>query len=432
MNQDLFQQASDYRRLKKYKACVQILRPLWDEDPMSFDEWNTWDYAYSLKELQQYEEALDICRLAYPRFSESRFISNLYAQCIFYTQFRTSQDKKDINILRKALDGMYKLSPPYEPYSFTSIASFRYCKELMKLNPIPWGEIESVLLRMEPELLNKDTFKIKQPNGRTTELASQYEEWYSMMIRVKAGRSDVQELLKIIEEAKSKNIKWHYNNDIWIKRKEAFAYHQLGQSEKAEQLLLEILRFKKDWFLYSDLGDVQTDPKQKLKSWSKAALQRGKLEMKINLFGKIANLIEIDSSLKAIYQSHLILMLRIYLENGWNIPAKLEEKLNHHAVDISAVNNAKEAYARLKTYWQENVGEEKHKKKGGIAYLHNNGKSGIIKGDDGIDYFFSLRNYRGDVKDLQVGHRFSFSYKKSFDRKKNKDSWMAYELTLIK
>lgn len=424
------QQATEFRRKKQYKAALSIYQPLWEENSLQFNEWDGWSYAYSLKEMELYGEALEVCRKLYPRFKHSEFICNLYAQCIYYTQIGVSQPPS-LSTQRKAVKGMIRLSPPHREYSLSGVAIFKLCKNLMNEKPVQWQEIESWLNLMDPDLLSNETFRSRLPNGKTIEYASQQEEWYSMMIRVKAGLEEPKQLIELLDEAERKNIKWHYQNDIWMKRKRAFAYHQLGQSEKAEKLLGQVLQRKKEWFLYADLGEVLVDRKEKLKMFSKAAIKRGKLSMKINLFKRISDLLQEEESEKENYKKHLLLRARIRLENGWNIPNDLEKQLVKEEVDIGSVNNATEVYNQLYPYWEKLVEAGEDRQQGKVHYLHNNGKSGMITGANQNEYFFGMREIEGDKNKVEPGVKVSFKVTPGFDRKKNRASEMATNIKFI-
>lgn len=430
MSQPTFQQATEFRRNKQYKAALSIYRPFWEQDPNQFNEWDGWSYAYSLKETKQFKDALEVCRKLYPRFKTSEFISNLYAQCIYYTQINVVK-QPPIATQKKAVKGMLRLSPPHREYSLSGVAIFKLCKNLMKEKPVQWLEIESWLNLMDPDLLSKETFTTRLPNGKTMEHASQQEEWYSLMIRVKAGLMQPKQLIELLDEAEKKNIKWHYQNDIWMKRKRAFAYHQLGQSEKAEHLLRQILQKKKEWFLYADLAEVILDSKEKLKIFSRAAIEKGKLHMKINLFKKISELLQNEETEKEYYKQHLLLRARIHLENGWNFPPDLEEQLDKEKIDLGNVNNATEVYNQLFSYWEKLAGVEENRQQGKIHYLHNNGKSGMITGDDQKEYFFGMRQIKGDKSKIEPGAKVEFEMIIGFDKKRNRPSNMAENIKIV-
>lgn len=423
-------EATQFRRNKQFKAALTIYGPLWEKDPGQFGEWDGWSYAFCLKEMSLFQEALEVCRKIYPRFKNSEFITGLYAQCIYYTQFNKNS-LPPLTVQRKAVSAMVNLSPPHKEYSFTVIAIFQYCRRLMEEAPVPWKEIEEWLLRMDPDLLRRDSLKYQLPDGKYVEYASQQEEWYSIMVRAKAGLHQPRELLELVEEAQKRNIHWHYQNDIWMMRKKAFAYSELGQPEKAKQILNDVLIKKKDWFLYSDLGDVTVDTNKKLVAWCRAALERGKLEMKIKLFEKISRLIEQDADLKEIYKQHLLLVARIRLENGWNFSPDLESLLNTHQIDLSIVNSAIEVYNGLKPFWEKKTGVSKNKKSGKVKFIHKNGKSGMIEAADGKSYFFPLSEVASPQKLIVPGARVQFEFADGFDKKKNKPSLMAIRISLL-
>lgn len=430
MSNSQFKEAGEHRKRKEYKAAISIYRPLWDADPEKFGEWEGWGYAFCLKGMGLYLEALEVCRKIYPRFSHSVFISNLYAQCIYYTQFKTNP-LPSIEVQRKALKGMFELSPPHREYSLTGIAIFQFCKRLMGEPNVSWLEIEEWIKTMDPDLLSKDSFKSELPNGKRVEFASHQEEWYSILIRAKAGLGQSQELLDLIEEAQKRDIRWHYNNDIWMMRKKAFAYNELGNKEEAEKILREILTRKKDWFLYSDLGIVLTQKDKKLEAWSRAALERGKLEMKVRLFKHIADLIEDDAELQEIYKQHLLLTARIRMENGWPLPQSLEEKIKACGADLSTSDSAEALFRSLKPFWEKHSGKGQNRMAGRIKFIHKNGKSGMIEGEDGQLYFFGMSALSGNKKRAVPDSKVEFEPAEGFDKKRNKPSRMAVDIQFL-
>lgn len=427
--QNIIQQAAAFRKAKAFQKAIDIYRKLWDKDPLQFNEWDGWSYAFCLKEMKMFAEGLDICRQLYPRFKNSAFIKNLYAQCIYYSQIKTTP-LPSLSIQKKAVRAMVDLAPPHQEYSLSGLAIFHLCKALMSLQPAPWAEIESWLLIMDPDLLTQAPFRYRLPDGKPVESASHQEQWYSYMIRVKAGLNQPNELLKLLEEAKKRNIQWHYQNDIWFERKKAFAYVQLNQPEQAKEILVNILKRKKDWFLYSDLGDVITGKDEKLKYYSLAALGKGKIGMKISLFEKIANLLAGSEEHSVARQRHFLLIARIRLENGWPFQEKLEKILNEENINLNAVNSAQEVFNQLIPFWNSFAKPPVNQQKGVIDFIHGNGKSGIIKGEDGQKYFFPLSQVRKVSKKLVPGTPVLFTLKDSFDKKKNKPSKMAVNISV--
>jgi len=430
MSKELLAQAFAMRKQKDYAKALAIYQPLWDEDPGQFNEWAGWSYAYCLKETRQYLPALDACRQLYARYPNAAMLRQLYAGCIYYTQF-DGNNLAGIPVLKKAVQAMYNLSPPQQDYSLTPRAIFKLAKQLMAVIPIDWQDIESWLQKLDPDLLNNQPFAMKMPDGKTREFASPLEEWYSAMIKTKAGLNQPQELLTLLEAARKRGLKWHYNNNIWFARKEAFALVQLGQKEKAEQILRTIVTQKKDWFLLNDLAELVTDTAEALQLMSTAALSFGPLELKVKLFHNLYIRIKDNAALEDAVKKHLLLIARIRLEQGWPFTPALEAALKNNAVDLNVVNSAQAAYSQLKSFWQKIANEGKTIHQGIVDTILPGNQSGFVKSTDGNRYYFNMRSVNLANKNMLPGAPISFELENGFDKKKNHATKNAVRLILI-
>ncbi len=158
MNTEL-QKASQLRKNGDYKQAVSLYDTLWNNQSEQWSDWDGWSYAYSLVKTFKYHEALDICRHFYRKNKNFEILNNLYAQCIYYTQF-TGEKQPTLNVLRKAAQAMLDLSPYSSKYSFTPKAIFKLNHALMSQKEINWAEIETWLLKMDPDLLDNQPFKM--------------------------------------------------------------------------------------------------------------------------------------------------------------------------------------------------------------------------------------------------------------------------------
>jgi len=429
MSKELLAKAFALRQQKNYPQALAIYQPLWQEKPEQFDDWAGWSYAYCLKETHQYQASLDVCRQLYARYPDAAMVRQLYAGCIYYTQF-DSNHLPGIQVLKKAVQAMYNLSPPHLNYSLTPRAIFKLIKQLMAVTPIDWQDIESWLQKLDPDLLNHQPFAMKMPDGKTREFASPLEEWYSAMIKVKAGLNQPLELLTLLEAARKRELKWHYNNNIWFARKEAFALVQLGQKQKAEQILRTIVAQKKDWFLLSDLAELVSDTTEALQLMSKAALSFGPIELKVKLFHNLYICIKDNADYEDAVKKHLLLIARIRLEQGWPFTQALEVALKNNAVDLNGVNSAREAYNNLKPFWNNLASTSKTICNGTIEKILEGKQSGFVKTSDGNSYYFNMRNVNQDGKKIIIGASVNFELENGFDKKKNITTQNAVRLIL--
>lgn len=411
-NKDL-KTAFQLRKERKYRLAIQIYTSF-SADQLA--QWDLWAYIYCLTKEGNYNQALELSRMGYLKFKDFVPLNNLYALTIFHTQFIKNKTLEE-SLALKAIQAIFKLSPPDSPYSIASIATLKYVKFLMSKPEIKWDEIEAWLLKVDPDLLSKNPYNIEIPNGKNLEMASPYEEWYAMMIRTKAGKNEPKELLNLINITKTNQIKWHYNNDIWFARKEAFAYLQLGNKIKAEELLRKVLSLKNDWFLKFDLAKVVQNKNEALKLLYEAALEKGKIEMKIKLFETLYEKLEEKPTNET--ERKLILQLIIGLKKDKQWPIQQvwlaeAEKLN---IDYNKLPQLLTILDRIKIIWKEALAKDA--KNGVIQTILPHGKAGFIKsGKD--SFYFKIEN-----KNYTIGQSVKFHVVAGFDKKKNKSTSIA-------
>ncbi len=429
MSIQLFDQAFGLRKQKHFKEAITIYQPLWQENPLLFDEWAGWSYGFCLKETKQYQVALELCRQLYGRFASSDFLRQLYASCIYYTQFG-SKELPALPVLKKAVKAMIDLYPPHLDYSLSARAVLKLIKEMAANQTINWAEIEEWLQKLDPDLLDSKSFSMTMPDGREIQFASPEEEWFSWMIRVKGGQNKPEALLELLVAARKRGIRWHYNNDIWFARKEAFALQQLGRRKDSEVILRKLITQKRDWFLLSDLAEVVESKEEALQLMSRAALSPGPAPLKVKLFQNIYHLIKQNPKLVAEANKHLVLVTLLRLEEGWSVPPALDAEISKSNVDISSVNSAKEAIAQLRFFWQKIADESSDIYSGEIELIHGNGLSGIVRAMDGKKYFFSMRDAGTLRKRTTIGTKVNFELAEGFNKKKNEATLNAVRLTL--
>ncbi len=424
MNEKL-QEAFNLRKDQNFYQAIEIYQPIWKQNHDSFDDWAGWSYAFSLSKLNRHDEALEVCRTLFPRFNHSEILNSLYAKCIFYTQF-TRDKSPSIEVLSKATEAMMQLSPPHQPYSLTSAAIFRLIKVLLSQQSIEWGKIENWLLKLEPDLLDDRPFRMTDSRGNHIELASPKEEWYSNMIKVKGGLNQPKELLALLDVARKQNIKWHYNNDIWFARKEAFALNQLGEKDKAEKILRNILKRKKDWFLLYDLSLVIENEKESLTLMARAARAPGKDEHKLKLFQSLYERlakIEMHHNDAAI---HLCLIAAIREEQGWPVKEEMRNTIIKAGIDPVQEGSSLAIKKNLIPVWISLDKDAAKRLTGKVKSILPNGNAGFISCEN-VSYYFRVGNLKNKIK---PGTMLSFELEDGYDKKKNKSTKVAVNIQL--
>lgn len=297
----------------------------------------------------------------------------------------------------------------------------------MNQEQINWQEIESWLLKMEPELLDNRPFIMQDIRGKNIEMASPKEEWYSYMIRAKGGLNKPKELLEVLESARKQNIKWHYNNDIWFARKEAFALKALNQIKKAENILRRIVKFKKDWFLLYDLALVVEKEEESLQLMAQAALLPGKDEHKVKLFQSIHDQLHKSKSHLKEAALHLCLILALREENNWPLNDEMIKLVQNQGINLKDLGSSSAIKRDLIPWWNKLGKPDKVRQSGKIEIIFPNNKAGFIF-SNGERYYFKTGKLEGKLtKNTMV----SFELEEGFDKKKNKPSKEAVKIELL-
>lgn len=421
------QQAAELRKAKAPQEAKAIYDSLQNEQA-GWTQWDWWGYAQCCADLRQYETALAICRRAYASHSSFDMLRQLYARCIYHTQLSGKKEPGSEQIYKKAVEAMVQLSPPGEPYSLTAKAIFKYLKHLSQKPAIPWDTIGQWLQKMQVERLSKEVYTIQGREGkRDMELASEQEEWYSWQIKYLLHTAQWQACIDMIDTALHAIDKWHYSNDIWFLRKKAAALHALGSTAEAIILLEQLLARKKEWFFEADLGLMKQAPAEKVVHYARATTMPGDDEKKVGLLHAFSLCLlllndEAAAGKVALYE------VALRQKAGWRIPADSEKVLlqaGQQVVTLYEPARYKDAVLHIcRSYLPA-------KARGTVSRVLPDGKSGFIQPEGRSEkLYYRSRNSICKPWLLKEGVAVLYNRQKSYDKKKERESWEAVEIEL--
>ena len=121
--------------------------------------------------------------------------------------------------------------------------------------------------------------------------------------------------------------KFNNNNDIWFKLRIAKSYKELGDYDDSIDFLKDILKHKKDWYLYADMAEnyfFKEEYDESLKWAAKAILAHdGKLESKVKLFSLVGDVLEMKGfEDEAVMNKYMFYVIRNAM--GWAIDDELK------------------------------------------------------------------------------------------------------------
>jgi hypothetical protein len=139
-----------------------------------------------------------------------------------------------------------------------------YTKGVMKLLKFyrkPNLNVEKVgswITKLDPEKLSKAENKFIDSEGKERILASQYEDYYSILSDLRLKERKYEECIEICNYALNHITKFHYDNDIWFKRRKALALIELGKQDEGFEILMKLSSNRKGekWFIFHEIAKI--------------------------------------------------------------------------------------------------------------------------------------------------------------------------------
>ena len=407
---DIIRQNADaLQSEKRYAEALPLYRSLWEGYREKCNEWDGWRYAFCLKQIKNYAEALDICRETYKLNRDFEPLKGLYAWCIYYTEITPSV--VDESKFFRAAEAITQLAKQDDKYSAYQIAVFKVLEYLTSKNIYQADKILEWTGKLDPKTLDDKVFIYTDKEGNQRETASKKEQYYMLRSRALLEKGGFDECIRICEEGLRTFEKLHYDNHVWFCWRIGLSYEGLGEYEKSLNLQLELLNTKKEWFIqkeiaeqYYRLGDYEKSLQYALDS----ALNSGDTNKKVNTFIVLANAL---------------------IQLGKNEEARQHENF---IASLKKGEYSREAENELRKIWNTLKFNSQIKYTGTIKTLLPGGKAGFVETDKGKSHYFSLREFRGKREQAQVNQAVTFYLEEGFDKKKNKKTMNAVMLEIRK
>lgn len=294
---------------------------------------------------------------------------------------------------------------------------FQFIKYEKSNNTPNWTAINELLDHLDPEKLDNTpqliTIKNGPKAGREIELATDLENWYSYKTKSLIEIEHYLECIKVCEHALKVIQKFHYDNEVWIKRRIAISKLRLGETAEGINLLFDVLLNKKEWFIFKEYAEeiLKTGDNEKaLKYAIDAALMKGDYLLRLDLFRLISEIL-VKKNEPELAKKHLIAELLLRIEKKWRIPEYLES-LQTELAEVNPLPSAKAAIEELKKYWRSAL------QPGTIKKILHDKRLGWIKGT-AKEYFFRFSVVDGAVAKLKEGDKVLFSSCPGINKVKN-------------
>lgn len=441
-NRELSDEAQKLEKAEQFAQAAELYKQSYDLYPSSFV---TSHYLTCLRKAGKSLTAVEFGRKLSEQLLNNSYVHSALSWALYDVYLKKSErtddnegDDGESDIqndhafpqIQKVAAYILKKSSTSD-YLLRSKTIFAVCREA-KLRG-NWQIMYNFALHLDPEHLPAEP---EEWNGQKMKPA--YHRWLYIMVRSLLELKRYDECLEFANRGIEK-----YPNDKLFYWWQARARLALGQVEEALSDFERIdIRFPKEWYIEHDIAScyMQLQKGEEALLWfCKAANHPGDIEGRYKMFEQMSVLLEGLERRQEAYD-HLQLAHDLAKRKHWDRPAEtlqgqLVQFRKRHAeyfLEESEipVGSQSTTYSRCKALWQNIIRASRPRRRGSIVRINPENEFGFISADNDEFYF----RFPGIFKKIQPvkGMEVEFEVEKSFDRKKQKDSFVAINIRLIR
>ena len=422
--------------LQQYEEALPLCKELYEAFPETHELWDVQQYANCLKRLNKIDEAEQVCENIYTELNGTEsvqqqnrafvYIENLYAWILNdkYVRTVTQTDYQYTEIVLDKLSLLYKLLQDTK----ATKPSFSYCvltvlKQLHKDNEnIDSKKSLELLNLITPSELTAEAKVFTDSTGKTREFASPKEDYYKLKSDFLLDEKQYEDCIICCNEAMETLESFHYDNDIWFSRKISKSLGELGQIDDAISKLEKLTIISDKWFLLYEIGKYYlqlNNLDEALTYMLRAVCTKDPERMKVSLIESIGDLLtEIGD--KSFAQDNYNYARQIRQNNDWSVAYSLQGKITEE----------KEVASKdIRKKWIQKLYQISGSKRGKVIKLFN-GKGGFIQADQ--SYYFQFKNFFGKSDLLKIDDCVEFIVVNSYDKKRQIETKEAVAITPIR
>jgi tetratricopeptide (TPR) repeat protein len=298
--------------------------------------------AIKLYDSKKYEKSLEIYEQLFNNSSDEFDFNSRISYCwaIYQVHVKNFEDEDE---LFDAVDFITDLIPQADlnqvntcPYTFSvmKILDFLY-KKGEYYNIFDW------IFKLNPDLLDE---KRSNFNGRV--YRSRKEKFYDYASKSYLACADWDLCIEISNEALNSLNFFTNDSDIWYQWRIAKSLKELNQNDKALRILNDIVKVKKEWFVFKEIIEnyyILNENEKAIMYINKAVLTDDSIKLKVNLFYLIYEILK-DSN-REIALKHAQLYYLLKLDSNSEVSSDIEELIDESELDKNVLIN------QINDYW---------------------------------------------------------------------------------
>lgn len=419
-----YQHAEELRKNGQYSAALNQFAEIWRQNPTSFIGWR---YAFCLRKVGQLRDAEKIAREALGKNLEDKFTRTELGWILYEKEIKPVKEEGNLEYITEIANQIFELNPDDMVLAKVALSVIKVAKDQGK-----WESVLKWTERLVPEKLDNQPMIFNNKRGM-----SDRETWYVNRARALFELGHYDEARKCAQKGLVE-----FPDEIFLRRTAALALALSGDLMGGIAEMRSLLTHPRaDWYMKAELAELEYQAGNFTESYRlmcEALLQsRQSDEYKIGNFVTLAR-ISLALGKLEIAAAHVELTVRVRSNKGWQIPADLLQlrsevqtalqKLNQTRLELP--QDPKQLRNLCYRYWQEGKDEGMQFYRGTVKpYPEGRYFTYIERDDGGEDVYVIVRDLPEDCK--QPMSRVEFALKKSFDKKKGRESVQAINLRCL-
>ncbi len=420
-----YETAEGYRKAQKFQEACEQFAQLWQHMANSYIGWR---YAYCLRKLGRLDEAEKIARESLAKFPQDRFTKSELGWIIYEKEIKPAIEGSDLGRIVHFANEILELNSDKLALRLIAMKVMKVAKGKGKWEVyLQWAD------KLDPQELSTEAKEFDRKKGM-----SDRETWYVGRCRALLELGRYQEARDFAQKGL-----YEFPNEFFLLRTAALASAGIGNLEEAIGELRNLLSHPRaGWYLKADIAELEhqrSNHAEAFRLMCDALLNSQDDEYKLKNFETLSQIALALGRLDVAVE-HVALAKAVRSANNWSIPNKLVEIEN--AVRDALFSQAGKELPILPTdagelskichqRWQEGKVEGLTFICGTLGAIHPEKQYAFIKRDDGEENVYVL------LRDVprscaREGARLEFTLKKSFDKKKNRESVQAANIRCIK
>ncbi|MFC1466187.1 MAG: DUF7017 domain-containing protein [Candidatus Brachytrichaceae bacterium NZ_4S206] len=416
----LYDEAESLRKTGKLSEAEAKFAQLWNQQPTQMVGWR---YVYCLRKQGKLREAERVARDATAKFPGDKYTLSELVWVLYEAYLKPAVDKDNLASALPALRELAQL--PLEGLALTRVAlvAIKLAKSEKR-----WDLVLEWADKLQPHELAAEPITL--PDGKKG--MSDRETWY-------INRSQaLYELRRFAEARQQAQIGLReFPNDLWLGRCAARAAAAQGDVNQAlAEYRLLVNHPRSDWYVKAELaeleyqaGNLEEAYRLLCESLQKLQDQRFKLPYLVTM-AQVA----LDMGKYEVAAEHMALAQAIRRENAWKVPkeqVRVERALRAAYPESSQLPSDLSKLTQMcQKRWREGSSLGLRRVRGYVKdIIPDRYYTFITQENGGEDVFVHMRDLPEEAR--QKGVYVEYELKKSFDKKKNRESFVATHVVVI-